>query len=287
MRKYIIIGLFLAVNIAFAAYNPPPSTFPKMVQVPEAVANMNVGILGGSVPAAAGGYSCTGALTIAAGEREEFDFGTGDFCTSDMAETDNSAAVNTYDSTSPFCGSQSLSIVIDYDDEGVDDYVYYDHGSNFDEAWFRFVVTLPDVDDTYYIFNVQGGGSTPNTTSNLYVRINNNEEVYIGSGGTYSSYWNWHAAGDTLLIELHFDNTGSANHEMRVYTCSTCDGSDWSLETNSNSETPTVVAAAAAVGRYVMFGNLVGSSSTTAVTSYIDSFQMSLVGWMGALTSCN
>ena len=59
MRKYIIIGLFLAVNIAFAAYNPPPSTFPKMVQVPEAVANMSLGILGGSVPAAPAGNTIT------------------------------------------------------------------------------------------------------------------------------------------------------------------------------------------------------------------------------------
>ena len=58
MRKYIIIGLFLAVNIAFAAYNPPPSTFPKMVQVPEAVANMNFGVIAaknaGGAPAACG-----------------------------------------------------------------------------------------------------------------------------------------------------------------------------------------------------------------------------------------
>jgi len=55
MRKYIIIGLFLAVNIAFAAYNPPPSTFPKIAQVPEAVANMNFGVIAAKN---AGGVSC-------------------------------------------------------------------------------------------------------------------------------------------------------------------------------------------------------------------------------------
>ena len=64
MRKYIIIGLFLAVNIAFAAYNPPPSTFPKIAQVPEAVANMNFGILGGSVPAAPAGCGTCGTNEV-------------------------------------------------------------------------------------------------------------------------------------------------------------------------------------------------------------------------------
>ena len=51
MRKLTIIFLFLAVNVWFALGWTPPSPITPPNTVPDAVANMNMGIIGGSVPA--------------------------------------------------------------------------------------------------------------------------------------------------------------------------------------------------------------------------------------------
>ena len=54
MRKLTIIFLFLMVNVWFALGWTPPSPITPPDTIPDAVANMNMGILGGSVPAAGG-----------------------------------------------------------------------------------------------------------------------------------------------------------------------------------------------------------------------------------------
>ena len=53
MRKLTIIFLFLMVNVWFALGWTPPSPITPPDTIPDAVANMNFGITGGSVPAAA------------------------------------------------------------------------------------------------------------------------------------------------------------------------------------------------------------------------------------------
>ena len=55
MRKLIIIFMFLMINVWFALGWTPPSPITPPNTVPDAVANMNFGITGGSVPAAPGG----------------------------------------------------------------------------------------------------------------------------------------------------------------------------------------------------------------------------------------
>ena len=54
MRKLIIIFLFLAVNVWFALGWTPPSPITPPDTIPDAIANMNFGITGGSVPSAPG-----------------------------------------------------------------------------------------------------------------------------------------------------------------------------------------------------------------------------------------
>ena len=53
MRKLTIIFLFLAVNVWFALGWTPPSPITPPDTIPDAIANMNFGITGGSVPAGA------------------------------------------------------------------------------------------------------------------------------------------------------------------------------------------------------------------------------------------
>ena len=89
MRKYIIIGLFLAVNIAFAAYNPTPSTFPKIAQVPDAVANMNFGVI--AAKNAGGGAETANATDQFSGSRVQ---SMGATATALMAE--DAPAANTF-----------------------------------------------------------------------------------------------------------------------------------------------------------------------------------------------
>ena len=52
MRKLTIIFLFQAVNVWFALGWTPPSPITPPDTIPDAIANMNFGITGGSVPAA-------------------------------------------------------------------------------------------------------------------------------------------------------------------------------------------------------------------------------------------
>ena len=59
MRKLTIIFLFLMVNVWFALGWAPPSPITPPNTVPDAIANMNFGITGGSVPAAPGGTTCS------------------------------------------------------------------------------------------------------------------------------------------------------------------------------------------------------------------------------------
>ena len=72
MRKLTIIFLFLMVNVWFALGWTPPSPITPPDTIPDAVANMNFGILGGNVPAAA-----PGGCTWGSGDSVLFNFETG------------------------------------------------------------------------------------------------------------------------------------------------------------------------------------------------------------------
>ena len=72
MRKLTIIFLFLMVNVWFALGWTPPSPITPPDTIPDAVANMNFGIVGGSVPAAA-----PGGCTWGSGDSVLFNFETG------------------------------------------------------------------------------------------------------------------------------------------------------------------------------------------------------------------
>lgn len=54
MKKLLIITLFLVVNVALAAYTPPPEILPPDVGPPDAIASM---VIGTGPPAAGGDYS--------------------------------------------------------------------------------------------------------------------------------------------------------------------------------------------------------------------------------------
>ena len=65
MRKLTIIFLFLMVNVWFALGWTPPSPITPPDTIPDAVANMNFGILGGNVAAGGGSLTCTQGVGIA------------------------------------------------------------------------------------------------------------------------------------------------------------------------------------------------------------------------------
>ena len=64
MRKLIIIFMFLMINVWFALGWTPPSPITPPDTIPDAIANMNFGIIGGSVPAggAATDYTSDGSM---------------------------------------------------------------------------------------------------------------------------------------------------------------------------------------------------------------------------------
>jgi len=81
MRKLTIIFLFLAVNVWFALGWTPPSPITPPNTVPDAVANMNMGIIAGSVPAGApSGANCDSEVALAGNVAVES--GTVNFATS-------------------------------------------------------------------------------------------------------------------------------------------------------------------------------------------------------------
>ena len=65
MRKLTIIFLFLMVNVWLALGWTPPSPITPPDTIPDAVANMNMGILSGSVPVAESGDCPTGTYAFA------------------------------------------------------------------------------------------------------------------------------------------------------------------------------------------------------------------------------
>ena len=120
MRKLTIIFLFLMVNVWFALGWTPPSPITPPDTIPDAVANMNFGILGGNVPGG-GTTKCVGIDTDCDSPTSPDQIGTDLNCDTDATptavwiatEAGTVKAVHLYFGTSTMTGSQGTDWVMD------------------------------------------------------------------------------------------------------------------------------------------------------------------------------
>lgn len=252
---------------------------------------------------AVSGYSCTGSLDWdGTPDPEEFSYGADDFCCGDIEISDTDGRIDTQDTTytaAPWCESSEMSIVIDSDDG--ENYVGHDGGGSpdIDIGYFSFIVKIPDIaaGDYWYVVSVQAGNfaSTPNTSGNMAIIIDENEKVWVSSASTApldaeDDGFDF-APGDVAWIAGYFSNNQGNNCSDAVDECHMMkawlwDAGSWSQRTDDQADPGTASDGVAETNedgsgwQTIFLTNLY--TDAAALTGYVDNWKFSTVGWLDA-----
>jgi len=261
MRKYLILLCVLALICGTVVY-----------------ARMNVGILGGSVPAAGGGLACSGDFSN--GATEDFESGLDAFCTTDWTESEGDGAsgvIDTYSTSGYHCGTHSTAITWD-SDTAAQEYIQADYGSEITDVYIRFYFTTPDIADwsNTEVFTC-GVAATTGTFETVYLKFQDKSTegttAQLALSGTEdaANYYEL-TEGAKYRIEIHAVTNSTST--IRVY-----DSAGAAFNHNGAAAETTVTTPNNNI-RYFAF--IDESGSAVAATGYIDDVAISTTGWVGA-----
>jgi len=213
-------------------------------------------------PAGGAGPTCTGSSTFAGGAIEEFEYGSGDFCNTDVTESDSDGILDTYDSSANLGDSGSYGMSATLSGTEYNSYIRFDLGAADSDFSVGFYHTLPSGDlpaSNYLYFATLTDGTTPLSGVKVQVRLGYYSSVYkyrlYGSGSSTETTVT--PKSTTYWITVDF-NAG-ATSTLKVY------------ELGNATPVGTMTDTANSGGaRYIFLGVLDASGASPTFTQYFD-----------------